>query len=107
MENYQKEIHALLQELKVTEKNGLTDEAIRQNQKLYGENKILSAPKTSIGLKFLATLKDVTAIILLSAAIISFITMILDHEGGGKYFEGLLILGIVFFEFYLSHFSRR
>ena len=59
--------------LSVDQVKGLTNDQAEANQKRYGENKILERKKRNVFVKFLFQFKDPLILILLVAAIISFI----------------------------------
>ncbi len=75
-----------------TEK-GLSGSHVTELYKKFGANKLREKPKKSIFVKFLEQFKDVMIIILILAAIISFITSITSGEK--EFFEPILILAIV------------
>ena len=75
-----------------TEK-GLSSSKVTELYQKFGANKLREKPKKSIFVKFLEQFKDVMIIILILAAIISFITSITSGEK--EFFEPILILAIV------------
>ncbi len=84
----------VLTELGTDQTKGLTTEKVLEYRAKYGENKLEEKKKKSIFLKFLEQFKDVMIIILLIAAVISFV--IACVEGNTKeFFEPALILLIV------------
>lgn len=72
---------------------GLSDSKVSELHEKFGANKLREKAKKSIFVKFLEQFKDVMIIILILAAIISFITSITSGEN--EFFEPILILAIV------------
>lgn len=84
----------LLSALSTDITQGLTAEKVIEKRAKYGENKLEEKKKKSTFIKFLVQFKDVMIIILLIAAVISFV--IACVEGDAKeFFEPALILLIV------------
>lgn len=84
----------VLQELKVEEKTGLTSSEITERQKTYGANKLAAKKPKSLVIKFLEQFKDTMILILLAAAVISFVVALNGHDKV-EFFEPLLIVVIV------------
>ena len=85
-------IEEILQQLGVEPEQGLSsDEASRRLQE-YGPNQLKAKPKRSLFKRFLDQFKDVMIVILIIAAIISFVVAVYEGEG---FFEPVLILFIV------------
>ncbi len=73
---------------------GLSEEQVKKQRELHGENKLKEKRKRTLLERYLDQFKDVMIIILLIAAAISFAIAI--HEGNPKeFFEPALILAIV------------
>lgn len=84
----------LIKELSTDMMNGLTREAASEGLAKYGRNKLKEGKKKTNTQRFFSQLNDTMILILISAAIISFITAI--YEGHAKgFFEPALILLIV------------
>lgn len=73
---------------------GLSNEEVQKRIEQYGENKLKAKEKKSFIQRFIDQLKDVMIVILLIAAVISFITAYFEGEAK-SYFEPILILLIV------------
>ena len=72
---------------------GLTQEQARQNRNIYGENKLQGKKHKTTLQKFLDQMKDYMVIILIVAAIISFVIALLEPEG--DFIGSIVILAIV------------
>ena len=84
------------EQLLVNTKTGLTTAQVVANQTKYGENKILGRKKTNYFVRFLAQFKDPLIIILLVAAIISFVFLFFTKNPTvADWVEPFLILIIV------------
>jgi Ca2+-transporting ATPase len=84
----------LIKELSTDMMNGLTQKAASENLAVYGKNKLKEGKKKTNVQRFFSQLKDTMILILIAAAIVSFITAI--YEGHTKgFFEPALILLIV------------
>ena len=66
--------------LNVDQNNGLDDNKVKENQEKYGKNILEQKKKKPIFLVFLMQFKEVMTIILLIAAIISFIPLIVNKN---------------------------
>ena len=84
----------VLQELQVEEKKGLSNPEVEERQKKYGLNKLTAKKQKSILVRFLEQFKDVMILILLAAAVISFVVALNGHDKM-EFFEPLLIVLIV------------
>ena len=84
----------LLSALGTDASRGLTEEKIRELQAKYGENKLKEKKKKSTFQRFLDQFKDVMILILIAAAIISFVIVCVEGNWG-ELFEPVLILLIV------------
>lgn len=100
MEQYQKPIKDVLVDYEVNPETGLNTEQIDIHRKQYGANVFDEPAKPSLARKILISLNDVATIILLIAAVISFITAYMENTG--NYFESMLIIGIVIINSTLS-----
>lgn len=76
--------------------NGLTDEQVKSNQLKYGKNILMGKEKTSIIKRFFNQFKDLMIIILLIAAIVSFIALFFDsNKEIADWVQPFIILAIV------------
>ena len=73
---------------------GIACEQVKERQARYGENKLKEKKKKSLFAKFLAQFKDVMIIILIAAAIVSFVIACVE-QNPREFFEPALILLIV------------
>lgn len=88
-----KEKDEVLKELNANEVSGLTNAQVEALQQKYGKNKLKEKKKKSNLSRFIDQFKDAMILILIAAAIVSFVTVI--AEGGNEFFEPILILLIV------------
>lgn len=96
MEYHSKEKDAVLKQLDTDAKRGLTEAQVAERRAKYGENKLAEKKKKSLAVRFLEQFKDVMIIILLIAAVISFVMTFLDPEvQATDYLEPALIVFIV------------
>lgn len=94
MTPYGKTAEEVLQDLGVTAENGLSAEEVAKRRGQFGENRLAEKKKKSGLVRFFEQFKDVMIIILLVAAVISFVMACID--GNAKEFiEPALILLIV------------
>ena len=94
MEKYQQSIDDILNELQTNSKNGLSHHEVKQRIEKYGKNKLEESKKKTSFQKFIDQFKDVMIIILLIAAIISFV-LAFEENNLSAFFEPALILLIV------------
>ncbi|WP_312694452.1 cation-transporting P-type ATPase, partial [Leuconostoc pseudomesenteroides] len=93
MEAFRKGIKETITSHQVDVQNGLSSQQVTQSRQENGANVFDAEKKVSLFKKILLSLNDVATIILLIAAVISFVATYL--ESSGNYFESLLIVGIV------------
>lgn len=91
---YNQPINDLLKLLKTDPVNGLTPSQAADKLSLFGENKLKEKKKKSYFMRFADQLKDVMILILIAAAVVSFI-MSLYSDDSNELFEPLLIIFIV------------
>ncbi len=84
-----------LRKLGTNEKQGLTDEEIKERQQKYGKNKLQEKKKESVLIKFIKQFNDFMIIILIIASIIS--AVISKMQGENDYVDSIIIIGIVVF----------
>ena len=75
-------VSEIVKELNTDVKSGLDLQQVSQNQKKFGLNEIKTAKKVPFFVYFLRQLKDLMVIILLIAAIVSFIPIIIHVVRG-------------------------
>ena len=85
---------ALLQELFVTAEAGLSSQEAQRRLAEYGENKLAEKKKKTNFQRFLEQFQDVMILILLLAAVVSFVVACFGHDPM-EFFEPVLILLIV------------
>ena len=85
---------ALLQELSVTAEAGLSSQEAQRRLAEYGENKLAEKKKKNNFQRFLEQFQDVMILILLLAAVVSFVVACFGHDPM-EFFEPVLILLIV------------
>jgi Ca2+-transporting ATPase len=84
----------ILEKLDTNEKNGLTQAQYNERYTKYGPNRLASKKKETNLARFFRQFKDVMIIILLIAAVISFIVALNGHEDA-EFLEPVVIIGIV------------
>ena len=84
----------VLKELGSNASYGLTDEQVLQRKQQYGENRLREKKKKTNLQRFLDQFKDVMILILIGAALISFVIACIEMEPK-EFFEPALILLIV------------
>ena len=83
-----------LRELETDRQTGLTSQQVEERQRKYGENKLREKKKKSTVQRFFDQFKDVMILILIAAALVSFVVVCVE-QNWGELFEPLLILLIV------------
>jgi len=92
--HYTQKINDLLNELKTEKTTGLTTAEVLSRREKYGENKLREKKKKTTLQRFLDQFKDAMILILIAAAIISFVIVCVE-KNWGELFEPALILLIV------------
>ncbi|MDR3020942.1 MAG: HAD-IC family P-type ATPase, partial [Treponema sp.] len=101
---YKMDALAVLQEFKSDAKNGLLIEEVEKRQALYGLNRFTEKKKESLASQVLRHLRDVSVIILLVAATLSFLLAIRDGHG---FVEPIVIISIVIMNVILAVTQER
>lgn len=94
MQFYEQDKNEVLKSLSTDEALGLTTEKVEEQKKLYGENKLKEKKKKTMLGRFIEQFKDVMILILIGAAIISFVAACIEGNPM-EFFEPVLILLIV------------
>ncbi len=94
MDFYSKKTKEVLDSLQTSQDVGLSSSQVAERQNQYGENKLKEKKKKSFGYKFLEQFKDVMIIILLVAAVVSFVIACIE-KNPKEFFEPALIVLIV------------
>ena len=92
MNFYKLSLEEVLEKLK-TDKKGLSKQEAKKRLEIDGPNKLVEAKKESKLLKFFNQFKNLMIIVLLIAAIVSFLISYLNKE---SYIDSIIILLIVF-----------
>lgn len=101
---YEKEATEALRELQSNGESGLTQEQVVQKRAEYGENKFAEQKKEGLGRQILRQLSDISIIILLFAAGLSFALAL--REGHG-FIEPIVILAIIIMNLILAITQER
>lgn len=94
MQSHSETTKSILNRLESDAKNGLTTEQAAARLETYGPNKLKEGKKVTNLQRFASQFKDVMILILLAAALVSFIIAVMEGEPRG-FFEPSLILLIV------------
>ncbi|MBQ9150885.1 MAG: calcium-translocating P-type ATPase, PMCA-type [Clostridia bacterium] len=84
----------VLKELQTNGQSGLTSSQVAELQTQYGENRLREKKKKTAFQRFIDQFKDVMILILIAAAIVSFVVVVME-KNWGELFEPALILVIV------------
>ena len=85
----------LINNLKTSAENGLNSEQVAERLERYGENKLKEKRKKTNLRRFLEQFKDAMIIILLIAAVISFVIACVEREPMEFFEPGLILLIVV------------
>ncbi len=109
MKYYTKSADEVMKLLETNDTDGLSDEKVLTNKNKYGENKLEGKKKKSLVVKFLEQFKDVMIIVLMIAAVVSFIMAFIEskNEGMKVFFEPMLIVAIVILNAILSLYQEN
>ena len=90
-------VENIIQNFSSNQEKGLTSQQVEEQREKYGLNKLKEKKKKSIFAKLLEQFKDAMIIILLLAAVVSFVLACIEQvqHGEGEFFEPILILVIV------------
>ena len=94
MSMYHKPIKDVIVQLESDESRGLESRKVQEKAQKYGENRLREGKKRTLAERFLMQLKDTMILILIAAAIISFVVALSTGEKE-EFFEPVLILAIV------------
>ena len=94
MTSHSQKASDLLNELKTDINKGLSRDEVAERQKQYGKNRLREKKKKTTLQRFLDQFKDAMILILIAAAIISFVVVCVE-KNWGELFEPALILLIV------------
>jgi len=86
-------IEEVLKELKVSAEYGLSEKEVKQRQSLYGKNILAAKKGKSLIARFFAQFADFMIIILIFAAVISFIVSVIDKKP--DFVDPIIILVII------------
>jgi len=86
-------LRQVMAELKVEAGGGLSSEQVNIRQQMHGKNKLEQKKEKSLFLRFIEQLSDYMVIILLIAAVISFVTSLM--QGEADFVDPIIILIIV------------
>ena len=84
----------VLEHFKTDESVGLSLDSVSELKKQFGENKLKEKPKKTLVQRFLAQFKDAMILILIAAAVVSFVVACVE-KNPKEFFEPALILLIV------------
>jgi len=93
MQWHSKSIEEVLKELKVSAEYGLSQKEVLQRQQLYGKNILTAKKGKSLIARFFGQFADFMIIVLIFAAIISFIVSVIDKKP--DFVDPIIILAII------------
>ncbi|MDO4740214.1 MAG: cation-translocating P-type ATPase [Eubacteriales bacterium] len=101
MTEYSMQTKELLKKLNTNEEQGLSTEQAKQLLAEHGRNELRAAKKKTMLQRFMDQFKDVMILILIIAALISFVVAVRGHDPK-EFFEPVLILAIVFLNAFMG-----
>ncbi|NMD38442.1 MAG: cation-translocating P-type ATPase [Christensenellaceae bacterium] len=105
MSYYSDEINEVISQLNTDIETGLSDDEFIEKQKEFGLNKLREKPKKTNWQRFIDQFKDPMILILIAAAVISFIVACFEGELK-EFFEPLLIMAIVIMNAFMGMFQE-
>ena len=94
MNFHSEDLQSVLAEVNANAETGLTKEEVKKRTEKFGSNKLQEKKKTSWAAKFFEQFKDVMIVILIIAALVSFVIACVE-KNPKEFFEPVLILLIV------------
>lgn len=82
MNSYSQNAEAILNDLQTNQKDGLNEVEVRERKEKYGENKLREKKKKTTLQRFIEQFKDAMILILIAAAIVSFVVVCLEKNWG-------------------------
>lgn len=101
---YEMETSGILEDLKVDAHIGLSEKEVEKRQAEHGKNEFAEQEKDSLWKEILHQLSDISVIILLIAAVLSFSMALRDGEG---FIEPIVILAIIIMNIFLAISQER
>ena len=95
MKPYSMDVNTVVEDLSSSVTNGLTTQQVEERQTRYGENKLKEKKKKSLIRKFFEQFKDVMILILIVAAIVSFVIACVEQNPREFFEPGLILLIVV------------
>ena len=94
MSPHSQDLKSLLSALNVDPEKGLSAAQVTEQKAKFGENRLREKKKKTTFQRFIDQFKDVMILILIAAAIVSFVVVVME-QNWGELFEPALILVIV------------
>ena len=95
MKAYFDDVDSLKTELSTDFEKGLTTEQVEEQRAKFGENKLKEKKKKTTFQRFAEQFKDVMILILILAAIVSFVVIMIEKNYGELFEPGLILLIVV------------
>ena len=89
------DVKDVLDTLSTNQKSGLTSEEVSTRQAKYGPNKLREKKKKTTLQRFMDQFKDVMILILIAAAIVSFVVICVEKNWGELFEPGLIVLIVI------------
>ncbi len=93
--SYSRTAEEVVKKLETDIKSGLSSEEVLARREKHGENKLKEKKKKSLFSRFLEQFKDVMIIILLIAAVVSFVIIMVEGNYGELFEPGLIVLIVI------------